>query len=114
MGFTSLGEMYVRSDAPLNDAQRKALVLAIGVPHDDDDEGQRHPQPEPSRVDRRAERLPSTASAPDWSADSRSRRASRSEREAIASERLGADTLPEFVSIRVGWLRKTLGDGARR
>ncbi len=35
VGFTSLGEIYVRSDAPLDAAQRKALVLAIGVPHDE-------------------------------------------------------------------------------
>lgn len=38
--------------------------------------------------------------------------ASRSDREAIAAARLRADPLPDFVSIRVGWLRKTLRAGS--
>ncbi len=110
VGFTSLGEIYVRSDAPLNDAQRKALVLAVGVPHDSatKDNGilnLNHPaliaarsaaiDSEQMRLDRRF----------------RNRTASRPEREVIADECLGADPLPEFVSIRVGWLCKTLGVG---
>jgi uncharacterized protein (TIGR02646 family) len=110
VGFNSFGEIYVRSDAPLDDAQRKALVLAIGVPHDNETKDNgilnlNHPaliearraaiDSERTRLERRFE----------------NRRASRSEREAVATERLGGDTLPEFVSIRVGWLRKTLGVG---
>lgn len=109
VGFTGLGEMYVRADAPLNAAQREALVLAIGVPHDKVpmDNGilnLNHPtlvaaraaviDEERSRLERRFRNT-----------------ASRSEREAIAAERLRDDPLPTFVSIRVGWLRKTLGVG---
>ncbi|WP_295437356.1 hypothetical protein [uncultured Thiodictyon sp.] len=109
VGFTSLGEMYVRSDAPLDATQREALELAIGVPHDKvpEDNGilnLNHPalvaaraaviDEERTRLERRFKKT-----------------VSRSEREAIAAERLGNYPLPEFVSIRVRWLRKTLGTG---
>jgi len=110
VGFTSLGEMYVRLDAPLDAAQRKALVFAIGVPHDrvPKDNGilnLNHPaliaaraaaiDSERTRLKRRFE----------------NRMASRSERKVIAAKHFGNHPLPEFVSIRVAWLRKTLGAG---
>ncbi len=110
VGFSSLGEIYVRSDAPLNDAQRKALVLAIGVPHDNamKDNGilnLNYPALTAARsaaIDSERTRLEGRF---------KNKTASRFEREAVAFNHLGADRLPEFVSIRVGWLRKTLGLG---
>ena len=43
--------------------------------------------------------------------DYRNRTATRDQREERAAQLLGRDQLPEFVSIRVAWLRKTLGRG---
>jgi uncharacterized protein (TIGR02646 family) len=108
--FTSLGEMYVRSDAPLDHAQREALRHAVGVPHNKvtKDNGilnLNHPALVAARaasVDSERDRLERRF---------KDRTASRFEREAIADERLRGDQLPEFVSIRVGWLRKMLGKG---
>lgn len=110
VGFTSLGEIYVRSDAPLDDAQRKALAHAIGVPHDDTikDNGilnLNHPAlvaAWAAAIDSEKKRL---------QRQFRNRTASRAERGVIADERLVGHPLPEFVSIRAGWLRKTLGAG---
>ncbi len=110
VGFTSLGEMYVRSDAPLDAAQRKALVLAIGVPHDDrtQDNGILNLN-HPALTAARAEALDIERA---WLRRRfNSRLASRSEREGIADGRLRDHPLTTFVSIRVGWLRKTLGVG---
>lgn len=110
VGFTSLGEIYVRSDAPLDAAQRKALVLAIGVPHDETTKDNgilnlNHPALRDARaaaIDAERARLAGRF---------RNKRAMQSDREAIATMHLGADPLPDFVSIRVGWLRRTLGAG---
>ena len=43
--------------------------------------------------------------------DFRNRSATRDKREERASQLLGRGQLPEFVSIRVAWLRKTRGRG---
>ena len=43
--------------------------------------------------------------------DFRDRTATRNDREDRASQLLGMDQLPGFVSIRVAWLRKALGRG---
>ena len=43
--------------------------------------------------------------------DFENRTGTRDEREERASQLLGRRHLPEFVSIRVAWLRKTLGRG---
>ena len=43
--------------------------------------------------------------------DFRNKTATRGEREDRAAQLLGRDQLPKFVSIRVAWLRKTLGRG---
>ena len=43
--------------------------------------------------------------------DFENRTATRNEREERATELLGRQPLPEFVSIRVAWLRRTLGRG---
>ena len=110
VGFTSLGEIYVRSDAPLNSAQRKALVLAIGLPHDETIQDNsilnlNHPPLRAARaaaIDAERARLDGRF---------RNKAATQSDREMVATEHLGADPLPEFVSIRVAWLRRTLGAG---
>lgn len=110
VGFTSLGEIYVRSDAPLDDTQRKALKQAIGVPHDDTtkDNGILNLN-HPALIAARAAAIDSERTR--LNRGFRNRTVSRSERETIADERLRGNQLPEFVSIRVVWLRKMLGTG---
>jgi uncharacterized protein (TIGR02646 family) len=110
VGFTSLGEIYVRCDAPLDAAQRKALVLAIGIPHDETtkDNGILNLN-HPALRDARAAAIDAERARLDGRF--RNKRATQSNREVIATEHLGANPLPEFVSIRVGWLRKALGVG---
>lgn len=108
VGFTSLGEAYVRTDAPLNDAQRRALVLALGVPHDDTVKHNgvlnlNHPALVAARVaalDSERSRL---------ERDYKSRTASREERVARATELLKDQPLREFISIRLRWLERSLG-----
>lgn len=110
VGFTTRGEIYVRSDVPLPNATRQALELVI-ADHTDGDRMRRgivnlnDPALVKARVAavrgerRRIER------------DFRDQTATRDDREDRASQLLGKDQLPEFVSIRVAWLRKTLGRG---
>ena len=110
VGFSSRGEIYVRSDVTLPDAVRRALDLAI-VDRPDDDRVRRsivnlnHPALVRARSAavrgerRRMER------------DFRNRTATRDERDARATRLLGEDPRPAFVSIRVAWLRKRLGRG---
>lgn len=108
VGFTSLGEMYVRSDAPLDDAQRHALALALGAPHDDEvkDNGVlnlNHPKLVAARIaaiDSERTRL---------ERQHRDRTALREDREARRSELLREHPLQEFVSIRARWLDRSLG-----
>jgi hypothetical protein len=102
--------MYVRSDAPLDDAQRKALVLAVGVPHDNamKDNGILNLN-HPALIAARAAAIDSERSRLKRRFENRT--LSRPEREAIATNHLGNYPLPEFVSIRVGWLRRALGLG---
>ena len=110
VGFTSGGEIYVRSDVSLPDATRRALELAIA--DRTDGPGVRrgilnlnHPElvaaraaavdSERTRLGRRPGNEPAT----------------RDEREQLATQILEVDQLPEYVSIRVAWLRKRLGRG---
>ena len=110
VGFSNGGEIYVRSDVTLADGVRQALELAIA----DRTDGVRrrrgivnlnHPALVRARMAavrgerRRMER------------DFENRTATRNEREDRASELLGRRPLPEFVSIRVSWLRRMLGRG---
>jgi len=110
VGFTSLGEMYVRSDAPLDEAQRKALVLTIGAPHDDrtKDNGILNLN-HPALVAARTAAIDSERSR--LGRDFAGRTASRQERDNIAANLLGKDQRPPFVSVRVVYLQKTLGQG---
>ena len=107
-GFTSLGEVYVRNDAPLNDAQRRALVHALGIPHDDKikDNGVlnlNHPKLVAARIaalDSERTRL---------ERQHRDKTATREEREERRSALLREQPLQEFVSIRTRWLDRSLG-----
>lgn len=108
VGFTSGGEMYVRRDAPLTPAQRRALELAI---EDQYDGGRRRSSilnlnqfalvaARKSAIDSERSRL---------HRDFPGRTASPSERRALAAAHLAQTERPAFVSIRVGYLNQTLG-----
>ena len=110
VGFTRRGEIYVRLDVALPNATRRALELAISD------------RPDGGRVRRGIVNLnhPALIAARAAALDSermrmerefRSRTATRYQRAQRASHLLGRGQLPEFVSIRVAWLRKTLGRG---
>ena len=110
VGFTSGGEVYVRSDVTLVDGIRQALELAI-ADRTDGDRLRRsivnlnHPALVKARMAAvRGERKRTET-------DFENRTATRNEREERASELLRRRPLPEFVSIRVSWLRRMLGRG---
>ena len=110
VGFTSGGEMYVRDDVHMDEATRRALELAI----DNRQQGgiQRHAilnLNHPTLVAARRGALDSERTR--MERDFRNRPASRDDRDDRASQLLGRNQLPGFVSIRVAWLRKTLGRG---
>lgn len=110
LGFTSRGEMYVRSDANIDTATRKALELAID---DCRDGGQLRKAilklNHPALVAARAAALDIERTR--LQRDFENRTASRDQRAGRADQMLGQDPLPAYVSIRVAWLRKTLGRG---
>lgn len=110
IAFTSLGEVYVRSDAPLDEAQRKALAEALGAPHDDNvkDNGVLNLNHPKLVAARRA------ALDAEWSRFAslyRDKPATREEREAHRAALHGKRPLPQFVSIRLRWLERSLGKG---
>ena len=110
VGFTSRGEIYVRSDFPLPDATRRALELAIS----DRPDGARIRRSivnlnHPALVEARAAAVDGELMR--LQRDFRNRTATNDEREELAAERLGRNPRPTFVSIRVALLRKTLGRG---
>ena len=108
VGFTNGGEAYVRTDAPIDDAQRRSLIRALGVPHDDTigDNGilnLNHPKLVAARkaaIDSERTRL---------ERDYKNQTVGRPEREARANQLLQEDPLKDFVSVRVQWLRRSLG-----
>ena len=110
VGFTSRGEIYVRSDVPLPDATRRALERAIA----DRTDGARVRRSivnlnDPALVKARSAAVRGERKR--LAKDFENRTATRDEREERASQLLGRRQLPEFVSIRVASLRKTLGRG---
>ena len=110
VGFTSGGEMYVRDDVYMDEAIRRALELAI----DDRQYGGVQRKAilnlnHPTLVEARRGALDSERTR--MEKDFRNRTASRDDRDNRASQLLGRDQHPGFVSIRVAWLRKTLGRG---
>ena len=110
VGFTSGGEIYVRSDVALSDTTRQALELAIadqadGVQVRRSIVNLNHPALVTARVTAiKAERKR-------LEKDFKNRTATRDEREQRATRLLDEDQRPQFVSIRVAWLRKRLGRG---
>ena len=110
VGFTSRGEIYVRSDVTLPDAIRRALERAIA----DRTDGARVRRSivnlnDPALVKARSAAVRGERKR--LAKDFENRTATRDEREERASQLLGRRQLPEFVSIRVASLRKTLGRG---
>ena len=115
VGFGSDGRMYVRADAPIDEATRRALALAIDALEYGGDRRRailnlNHPT---LMAERRAA-LDSERTR--MEKDFENRHATRDEREERAAGLLGRDRhrLPAFVSIRVAWLRKKLGQGQSR
>ena len=110
VGFTTAGQMYVRTDAPLEQPKRNALELAI----DDHMNGGQfrkailnlnHPSLREARraaLDSERTKLKRKFPNPGPSTEDRGNR---------ANQILDQHPLPEHVSIRVAWLRNTLGRG---
>jgi len=110
LGFTSRGEIYVRSDVVLDEATRKALEVAI----DDRQDGDRKRVAilnlnHPALVAARAAALDSERTR--LQKEFEARTASQEDRAQRANDLVAGDPLPPFVSIRAAWLRKTLGRG---
>ena len=110
VGFTSGGEIYVRSDVALSDATRQALKLAIadradGVHTRRSIVNLNHPALVAARVTAiKSERMR-------LETDFKNTTATRHDREVRATRLLDQVQRPEFVSIRAAWLRKRLGRG---
>ena len=108
--FTSLGEIYVRSDVALPDATRRALELAIadrtdGVQVRRGIVNLNHP----ALVEARAAAIDSERTRMKKNFENKT--ATMDEREERVTQLLRNGRLPAFVSIRVAWLRKKLGRG---
>lgn len=110
VGFSTRGEIYVRSDVTLPDAVRQALQLAI----EDHAEGTRVRRGiinlnDPALLKARVAAVRGERKR--MERELKSSPATFDEREERASRLLGRVPLPEFVSIRVAWLRRRLGQG---
>ena len=110
VGYSRGGDMYVRSDVQVEGNVRKSLELAI----DDGEHGGVQRKAilnlnHPTLVESRRAALDSERT--NLERDVGQRTASREERARRATELLVRNPLPEHVSIRVAWLRKTLGRG---
>ena len=108
VGFTSLGEIYLRKDVELDSPVRKALELAI----DSQQDGTRNRPAilnlnHPALVAARSETIDSELRR----MEKHSSGATEGERENLATDLLGTKPFPAFVSVRVAWLRKSLGNG---
>lgn len=108
VGFTSGGEMYARTSVPAT--QRQALENAIREAPTPGLDG-------PAALNLNDRVLVEARKAAIDSERTSLRKAvgdryaTREEREARASAHLGQSPYPEYVSVRVAWLRRTLGDG---
>ena len=110
VGFGSDGGMYVRDDVNIDEATRKALELAIDDPQQGEDRRRAILNlNDPTLVEDRRAALDRERTR--MEKDFKNRTATRDEREQRAVLLLGMDPRPEFVSIRVAWLRKKLGGG---
>ena len=110
IGFGSDGGMYVRDDVNIDEAARKALELAI----DDHQHGEDRRRAilnlnDPTLLEDRRAALDRERTR--MKRDCKDRTATKDERDERASQILGQERRPAFVSIRVAWLRKNLGRG---
>ena len=110
VGYSRGGDMYVRSDVQIDGKVRKALELAI----DDGEHGGEQRNAilnlnHPTLVESRRAALDNERTK--LERDVGQRNAPQEERAKRATELLVQNPLPEHVSIRVAWLRKTLGRG---
>ena len=102
--------MYVRNDVQVEARVRKALELAI-------DDGEHGGVPRkailnlnhPTLVETRRAALDNERTK--LERDVGQRNAPQEARAERAAELLGRNPLPEHISVRVAWLRKTLGRG---
>ena len=110
VGFTSGGEIYVRSDVVLPDATRRALELAIGD-RLTGDQGRRSivNLNHPALVEARAAAVDSERTR--MAKRFKNKTATKQERNQLTTHLLDGDQFPVFVSIRVAWLRRMLGRG---
>ena len=110
VGFTTRGEIYVRSDVTLPDGVRQALELAI-ADRRVGDQVQRSivNLNDPALVKARAAAIRGERRR--MEKDVENGTPASDEREERASRLLGRCRLAEFVSIRVAWLRERLGKG---
>ena len=111
VGYGRGGDVYVRSDVQIDEKFRKTLELAI----DDGDHGGVQRKAilnlnHPTLVESRRAAMDSERTK--LERDFGQRTASREERVERATELLGQNPLPEHISTRVAWLRKTLGRGS--
>ena len=106
VSFTSRGEMYVRDDVDMDDTTRRALELAI-------DDQQHDGMPRQAILNLNHPTLVAARSAALDAERTREKNgpATADEREERATQLLGKEQLPAFVSIRVAWLRQMLGRG---
>ena len=110
IGFTSRGEIYVRSDVALSEATRRALELAIAdCPDNTCTRSAIVNLNHPALVAARAAAISNERTR--LARDFKNRTASNDEREERAKEILAQNPRPAFVSVRVAWLRKKLGKG---
>lgn len=110
LGFTSRGEIYVRIDSNLSNDCRRALELALN----DCDDGPNKRKSilnlnHPSLIEARAAALDSEKTK--LQKEFKGKTASRDERNERANALTSSNKLPQFVSIRVAWLKKMLGKG---
>ena len=110
LGFTSRGEIYVRTDVNLSSACRRALELALN----DCQNGNQKRKAilnlnHPTLVAARAAALDSEKSR--LEREFRGRTASQEERADRAKSLENSGPLPAFVSVRVAWLKKMIGKG---
>lgn len=110
IAIAEIRKIYVRSGTNLDNARRKALELAI----DDRQDGDRKRAAilnlnHPTLVAARAAALDSERTR--LQKEFETRTASRDDRAERASGLVAGNPLPQFVSIRVAWLKKTLGKG---
>ena len=110
VGFTSRGDIYVRSDVELPDTTRRALELAIA----DRSDGDRLRRGivnlnHPALIEARAAAVDSERIRIEK--DFENETATQDQREERATQLLGKALRPAFVSIRVAWLQKRLGRG---